>query len=83
MEMNPHGESLGCNPPNNASYRNLGMMLNWQGSGHHPLGGASYLDLDTVLSEQELGHHILSDVLHRRSNVVKNAQGSSYLTRRM
>jgi hypothetical protein len=59
------------------------MLLNGQGSGRHPLGSMSYLYLDTVLSEQGLGHHILSDALHRLPGVVKNEQGSSYLTRRM
>jgi hypothetical protein len=59
------------------------MVLNGQWSGHHPLGGAPYLDLDTVLNEQGPGRCILSDVLHRRPGVVKNEQGSSYLTRRM
>jgi hypothetical protein len=36
-----------------------------------------------VLNEQGSGRRILSDVLHRRSGVVKNEQGSSHLTRRM
>jgi hypothetical protein len=59
------------------------MVLNGQGPGRHPLGGAQYLDLGSVLSEQVSGHRILSDVLHRRSGVVKNEQESSHLTRRM
>jgi hypothetical protein len=51
MEMKPHEKSLGCNPLSDASYQNLGMVLNGQGLGRHPLGGVSYLDLDTVLNE--------------------------------
>jgi hypothetical protein len=72
MKMKPHEKSLGCNPLTDAPYRNPGMMLNGQGPGRHPLGGMPYLDLDTVLSEKGSGRHILSDVLHRRSGVVKN-----------
>jgi hypothetical protein len=72
MEMKPHGKSLRRNPLSDASYQNLGMVLNGQGPGHHPLGGAPYLDLDMVLSEQGSGHRILSDALHHRSGVVKN-----------
>jgi hypothetical protein len=83
MKMKPHGKMLGRNPLSDAPYRNPGMVLNGQGSGHHPLGGASYLDLDTVLSEQRSGCRILSDALHRRPGVMKNEQGSSHLTRRM
>jgi hypothetical protein len=83
MEMKPHEKTLGRNPLSDASYRNLSMVLNGQGSGRHPLSDASYLDLDTVLNEQGSGHHILSDALHRRPGVVKNEQGSSHLTRRM
>jgi hypothetical protein len=49
--MKPHGKSLGRNSLSDAPYRNPGMVLNGQGSGHHLLGGAPYLDLDTVLSE--------------------------------
>jgi hypothetical protein len=51
MKMKPHEKSLGCNPLNDASYRNPGMVLNGQGPGRHPLGDAPYLDLDTVLNE--------------------------------
>jgi hypothetical protein len=58
------------------------MVLNGQGPGRHP-GGVLYLDLDTVLSEEGSGRRILSDALHRRPGVVKNEQGSSYLTRQM
>jgi hypothetical protein len=83
MEMKPHGKSLGRNPLSDASYQNLGMVLNRQRPGRHPLGGASYLDLDMVLSEQGSGRRILSDALHRRPGVVKNKQGSSHLTRQM
>jgi hypothetical protein len=73
--MKSHGKSLGCNPLSDASYRNLGMVLNGQEPDRHPLGGAPYLDLNTVLSEQGSGHHILSDALHRRSGVVKMSKG--------
>jgi hypothetical protein len=59
------------------------MVLNGQGPGRHPLDDVSYLDLDTVLNEQESGRRILSDALHHRPGVVKNEQGSSYLTRQM
>jgi hypothetical protein len=76
-------KSLGCNPLSDASYQNVGMVLNGQGPGRHPLGDASYLDLDTVLSEKGSGRRILSDALHRRPGVVKNEQVSSHLTRRM
>jgi hypothetical protein len=69
--MKSHGKSLGRNPLSDASYRNLGMVLNGQEPDRHPLGGAPYLDLDTVLSEQGSGHRILSDALHRRPGVVK------------
>jgi hypothetical protein len=72
MKMKPHEKSLGRNPLTDAPYRNPGMMLNGQGPGRHPLGGMPYLDLDTVLSEKGSGRRILSDVLHRRSGVVKN-----------
>jgi hypothetical protein len=48
-----------------------------------PLSGAPYLDLDMVLSEQGSGRRILSDALYHRPSVVKNEQGSSYLTRWM
>jgi hypothetical protein len=61
----------------------MGMVLNGKESGRHPLGDMPYLDLDTMLNEQESGHRILSDALHHRSSVVKNEQGSSYLTRQM
>jgi hypothetical protein len=81
--MKPHEKSLGRNPLSDASYRNLGMVLNGQGSGRHPLGDALYLDLNTVLNEQGLGRRIVSDALHRRPGVVKNEQGSSHLIRRM
>jgi hypothetical protein len=70
--MKPHEKSLECNLLSDASYRNLGMVLNGQGLGRHPLDDAPYLDLDTVLNEQESGHRILSDALHRRPGVVKN-----------
>jgi hypothetical protein len=83
MKMKPHEKLLGCNPLNDAPYRNPGMVLNGQGPGHHPLADASYLDLDTVLNEQGSGRRILSDVLHRCPGVVKNERGSSHLTRRM
>jgi hypothetical protein len=72
MEMKPLGKSLGRNPLSDVPYRNPGMLLNGQGPGRYPLGGTPYLDLDTVLSEQGSGRRILSDVLHRRSGVVKN-----------
>jgi hypothetical protein len=36
-----------------------------------------------VLNEQESDRRILSDALHHRPDVVKNEQGSSYLTRQM
>jgi hypothetical protein len=83
MEMKPHEKILGSNPLSDAPYRNSGMVLNGQGPGCHPLGDAPYLDLDTVLNEQESGRRILSNALHRRPGVVKNEQGTSYLTRRM
>jgi hypothetical protein len=51
MEMKPHEKSLGRNPLSDAPYRNLGMVLNGQGSDRHPLGDPPYLDLDTVLNE--------------------------------
>jgi hypothetical protein len=79
----PMADSLGRNPLSDASYQNLGMVLNGQGSGRHPLDDASYLNLDTVLNEQGSGHRILSNALHRRPGVVKNEQGSSHLTRQM
>jgi hypothetical protein len=83
MEIKPHEKSLGRNPLSDAPYRNLGMVLNGQGTGRHPLGDAPYLDLNTVLNEQGSDRRILSDALHRRPGVVKNEQGSSHLTRRM
>jgi hypothetical protein len=58
------------------------MVLNGQGLGRHPLDDASYLDLNTVL-EQGSGRCILSDALYHHPGIVKNKQGSSYLTRRM
>jgi hypothetical protein len=72
MEMKPLEKSLGRNPLSDVPYRNPGMLLNGQRPGRYPLGGTPYLDLDTVLSEQGSGRRILSDVLHRRSGVVKN-----------
>jgi hypothetical protein len=48
------------------------MVLNCQGSSHHLFGGAPYLDMDTVLNKQRSDRLILSDVLHRRPDVVKN-----------
>jgi hypothetical protein len=81
--MKPHENCCARNPLSDASYQNMGMVLNGQGSGRHPLGSAPYLDLDTVLSKQGSGHRILSDALHRRLGVVKNEQESSHLTRRM
>jgi hypothetical protein len=75
MKIKPHEKSLGRNPLTDASYQNLGMVLNGQEPGRHPLDGAPYLDLDTVLSEQGSGHHILSDTLHRRPGVVKMSKG--------
>jgi hypothetical protein len=75
IEMKPHEKLLGHNPLSDAPYQNLGMVLNRQGPSRHPLGGAPYLDLYTVLNKQGLGHRILSDVLHRRPDVVKNEQG--------
>jgi hypothetical protein len=83
MEMKPHGKSLGRNPLSDASYQNLGTVLNGQESGCHSPGGASYLDLDMVLNEQESDRRILSDALHRRMSVVKNEQGSLHFTRWM
>jgi hypothetical protein len=83
MKMKPHEKSLGRNPFSDAPYRNPSMVLNGQGPGRYPLGSAPYLDLDTVLSKQGSGRHIFSDVLHHRSGVLKNEQGSSHLTRRM
>jgi hypothetical protein len=83
IKMKQHEKSLGCNPLNDVSYRNPGIVLNGQESGHHPLSDASYLDLDTSLNEQGSGRRILSDALHRRSGVVKNKEGSSHLTQRM
>jgi hypothetical protein len=83
MKMKPHKKTLGRNPLSDASYWNLGMVLNGQGPGRHPLGDAAYLDLYTVLNEQGSDRRILSDVLHRRLGVVKNEQRSSHLTRRM
>jgi hypothetical protein len=83
MKMKSHEKSLGCNPLNDTSYQNPGMMLNGQRPGRHPLGGAPYLDLDTVLSEQGSGRRILSNALHRRLGVVKNELGSSHLPQRM
>jgi hypothetical protein len=52
MEMKPHEKLLERNPFSDVPYRNLGMVLNGQGSGRHPLDDAPYLDLDTVLNEQ-------------------------------
>jgi hypothetical protein len=75
MEMKPHEKSLGRNPLSDVPYRNLGMVLNGQGSGRHPLGDAPYLDLDMVLNEQGSGRRILSDALHRRPGVVKMSKG--------
>jgi hypothetical protein len=72
MKIKSHEKLLGHNPLIDAPYRNLGMVLNGQGTGHHPLGDAPYLDLDTVLNEQGSGRHILSDALHRHPGVVKN-----------
>jgi hypothetical protein len=72
IKMKQHKKLLECNLFSDASYQNLGMMLNRQEPGHHPLGDASYLDLDTMLNEKGLNHHILSDALHRHSGVVKN-----------
>jgi hypothetical protein len=61
--MKPHRKSLGCNALSDAPYRNPGMVLNGQGSGHHLLGGTPYLDLDTVLNKQGSGHHIVMTCL--------------------
>jgi hypothetical protein len=83
IKIKQHKKSLGRNPLNDAPYRNLGIVLNGQGSGRHPLSDASYLDLDTSLNEQGSGRRILSDALYRRSGVVKNKEGSSHLTQRM
>jgi hypothetical protein len=60
MKMKPHEKSLERNPLSDASYQNLGMVLNGQGPGRHPLGDASYLNLDMVLNEQGSGCRILS-----------------------
>jgi hypothetical protein len=51
IEIKPYEKSLGCNPLNDVSYRNPGMVLNGQESSRHPIGDVSYLDLDTVLNE--------------------------------
>jgi hypothetical protein len=83
MKMKQHKKLLGRNPHSDVPYRNPGMVLNGQRSGHHPLGDAPYFDLDKVLNEQGSGRRILSDALHHRPGVVKNKQGSSHLTRRM
>jgi hypothetical protein len=53
--MKPHKKSLGRNPLSDTPYRNPGMALNGQESGHHLISGVSYLDLDTVLNEQGSG----------------------------
>ncbi|VAH91944.1 unnamed protein product [Triticum turgidum subsp. durum] len=55
--------SLGRNPFRNVPYRDQGVVLNGQGSGHPPPGGVLYLDLDTVISEQGSGHCILSGAI--------------------
>jgi hypothetical protein len=83
MEMKPQRKSLGRNPLSDAPYRNPGMVLNEQGSGHHPLSVASSLDLEPVISEQGSGCRILSGALHRRPGVVENEQGSLHLPRRV
>jgi hypothetical protein len=75
--------SLGCNPLSDALYRNLGMVLNGQGSGRIPLGNTSCRGLGTMLSEQGLSHHFLSGALHRSPGVVKSVQGSSRLSRQV
>jgi hypothetical protein len=72
MKMKPHGKLLGHNFLSDTSYRNLDMVLNCQWSSHHLFGGAPYLDMDTVLNKQRSDRLILSDVLHRRPDVVKN-----------
>ena len=82
MDLKPTRNSLGRNPLSDALHRNLGVVLNEQGPGHHP-SGVPGLDLDTVSSEQESGCRFLSGALHRRPGVVKSEQGSSHLTRRV
>jgi hypothetical protein len=74
--MKPYEKSLGHHPLSDAAYQNLDMVLNGQGLGRHPFDDAPYLDLDIMLNEQRSGRRILSDtlsdMLHRRSGVVKN-----------
>ena len=69
MEMKLKRMPLGRNPLSDAPCRNLGMVLNEQGPGHHPRD-ASCRDLDTVSSEQGSGRRILSGASHRRPGVV-------------
>ena len=72
MEMKPERKPLGRNPLSDAPYRNLGMVLNRQGSGRHPLGDAPCRDRGIVSCEQGSGRRFLSGALHRRIGVVKN-----------
>lgn len=81
IEMKCKRFSLGRNILSDALHRNVGVVSNGQGSGHHPPSGVSYRDLDKVASGRGLGHRILSDALHRRPGIVENEQGSSHLTR--
>jgi hypothetical protein len=73
MEMKPNKNRWG-NSLSDASYRNLGMVLNGQGSGHHrhPLGDTPCHDLDVVSSEQRSGRRFLSGALHWCLGVVTN-----------
>jgi hypothetical protein len=48
MDLKPTRDSLGRNPLSDALHRNLGVVLNGQGPGHHPLSGASYRDPGTM-----------------------------------
>ena len=82
MEMKPERKPLGHNPLSDAPYRNLGMVLNGQGPGHHPRD-APCRDLGMVSSEQGSGRRFLSGALHRRLSVVKNEQGPSHLSRQV
>ena len=74
MEMKPKRIPLGRNPLSDASCRNLGIVLNEQGPGHHPCD-APYHDLGTVSSEQGSGRRTLSGTPHWRPVWWKMSKG--------
>lgn len=49
---------LGRKPLNDAPYRNLGVVINQQGPGHHPLSDALCCRPDIMKNVQEFSHSI-------------------------